>query len=278
MIQKVLIQIIFLSFLLVGLVVFYVKYYEKRRMYYPDSFIDLTPQSVGLEYEDIYFLTRSGVKLNAWFIETKDPVATVLFLHGNAGNVSNRIGIIQMFHEAKFNIFIVDWRGYGRSQGIPSEQGLYDDALAGYEYLINEKKVPPEQIIIYGKSLGANVAIDLASRVKIGIFICDSSFTSALDMGRELFPYIPGLFLEAVLSVKFDALSKIKEVKIPKLIIHSKDDEVIPFSHGQRIFEQALSPKEFYISKGSHNEAISIDENFMPVITKFIKKYLDKSF
>ncbi len=276
MIQKMFLQIILLFFLLTGFIILYVKYYERRKLYYPDSSVEITPQAIGLNYEDIYFLTPGGVKLNAWFIKTKKPVATVLFLHGNAGNISNRMGIIQMFHEANFNFFIIDWRGYGESQGVPSERGFYEDALASYKYLVNEEKVPPGEIVIYGKSLGANVAVDLASRVKTGIFIGDSSFTSALDMGKELFSYIPGFLLKPIISVKFDALSKIKQVKIPKLIIHSRDDEIVPFSHGEGLFEQALPPKKFYVLKGPHNEAIFMDNNFISTVRNFVEEYSDK--
>ena len=116
---------------------------------------------------------------------------TLLFLHGNAGNLSDRLEIVEIFRNLPVNLFFVDWRGYGKSQGNPSEGGLYSDALASYKYLVEDRKIPCESVIVYGKSLGANVAVDLASRVKIGALVCDSPFTSATELGSIYFPFIP---------------------------------------------------------------------------------------
>jgi hypothetical protein len=274
-IQRLAMQILIIFILLMAWITLYVKYFERRGIYYPTSSIEMTPYHYGLDYQEVYFSTADGLKLNAWFIKTQTSVATILFLHGNAGNISHRVEIIKMFNEAGFDVFIFDYRGYGRSQGAPTEDGLYTDAHSAYNYLVNEKNIPPERIVLYGKSIGANVAIELASKLETGMLISDSAFTSALDMGKKIFPFIPRSLLRLIASVEFDAISKIRDIKIPKLIIHSRDDEIVPFSHGERLFKEANPPKEFYPMKGSHNEAIFIyQKEFISRIKGFVKKYI----
>ena len=275
MVQRLLIQILIVFILFIVFLIFYLKYYEKKGIYFPASYIEFTPSDFNLAYDDVYFLTSDGFKLNGWFIKASKPIATILFCHGNAGNISHRIEFIKMFNEAGFDVFIFDYRGYGKSEGTPSEKGLYIDALASYKYLVDEKKVSPDSIVVYGESIGGNVAIDLASKVKAGSLISYASFTSAIDMGKRLFPFIPRCFLKLIASVKFDAGSKIKNIQIPKLIMHSKDDEIVPFALGEKLFKDASPPKEFYTMEGGHNEAIFIDpEGFTNKIKEFV---LDKS-
>jgi len=260
-----------------GLLSAYIKYYEKKAIYFPSPFIEVKPKDIGLEYQDIYFLTSDGVKLNAWFIEAENPVATILFLHGNAGNISQRIELIELLVKESFNFFIFDWRGYGKSQGFPSEKGLYKDALASYEYLTKKLGISPEKIVIYGKSLGANIACDLATKINKGFLIIDSGFSSAQDMAKVVFPFIPSFLVRWVISVKFDALSKIKEIALPKLIIHSKDDEIVPFEQGEKLFREAKEPKEFFVARGSHNQAIfNNPELFISRIKTFVLNYSNK--
>ncbi|MCD6583325.1 MAG: alpha/beta hydrolase [Candidatus Omnitrophica bacterium] len=274
--QKFIFQALIIFSLLIIFFLLYVKYFEKRCIFYPTSEIIATPKSKGLDYQEIYLLTEDGVRLNAWFIEVENPLATLLFCHGNAGNISHRVEMIKMFHDVGLNVFIFDYRGYGKSQGRPSEKGLYQDALSSYRYLLQEKKILPQRIIIYGKSIGGNVAINLAFQAKNGLLISDSAFTSALDMGKNLFPFLPRFFLKSILGVKFDAFSKIKEITIPKLIIHSKDDEIVPFKYGKKLFIYASPPKEFYILNGSHNEAVFLhSREYASTVRRFIEKYLE---
>lgn len=253
----------------------YLKYFEKNRIYYPLEDLSFTPEDIGLKYEDIYFETEDNLMLNGWFIPVDNARGTLIFCHGNAGNISHRLEIILIFNKLSLNVFIFDYRGYGRSQGKPSEQGLYKDTEASYQYIISRSDIDKERIVIYGKSIGANVAIDLASKVKTSLLISEGSFTSAYDMGRKLFPYLP---IKWMISIKFDAIGKIKNIKTPKLIIHSKDDEIIPFSMGERLFEAAAEPKEFYQMQGTHNEAIFIyRDEYTSRIDNFLNKYLTRS-
>lgn len=259
-----------LFFLLIFFILF-LKFYEKKGIYFPIRKIDLTPKDVGLEYEDVYFLSSDGIKINGWYIPAKESRATLLFCHGNAGNISHRIEIIDMFCRIKLDVFIFDYRGYGRSQGSPTEKGLNADAHAAYTYLIDKRKLNEGTIVVYGKSLGANVAVELCSKIKPAALISESAFASALEMGKKLFPFLP---IKWFITIKYDALSKIKDITAPKLIIHSEDDEIIPFQQGRKLFEAAPEPKEFYPMRGGHNEAIfQAKEDFVNKIDIFLQKH-----
>jgi len=267
-------QFIIIFFLIIVFIFFYIKYFEKKGIFYPSSKIEITPQSLGLDFEDVYFLTDDGVKINGWFVKKDDAPFIILFCHGNAGNISHRVEIINMFNKVGFGVFIFDYRGYGNSKGRPSEFGMYLDASAAYNYLVKERRIPQDKVIIYGKSIGANVGIQLASRACPGLLIVDSGFTHAFDMAKVIFPLLPKFIFRYIISVRFDALSKIKKISTPKLIIHSKDDEIVPFKLGEALFSQAMSPKEFYITRGSHNETIFLyEDDFILRITEFVKKY-----
>jgi fermentation-respiration switch protein FrsA (DUF1100 family) len=263
-------------FFLLGFFILFLKYYERRGIYFPVRKIDLTPREIGLEFEDVYFFSSDGTKLNGWYIPAKGSRITVLFCHGNAGNISHRIEAIDMFCRIGLDVFIFDYRGYGRSQGSPTEEGLYTDAHAAFKYLIDKRNINEGSIVVYGKSLGANVAVELCSRVSPAALISESAFTSALDMGKKLFPFLP---IKWFITIKYDALSKIKDINIPKLIIHSEDDEIIPFQQGRKLFEVAPEPKEFYKMRGGHNEAIFLaKEDFVDKIDDFLQKHcLSKS-
>ncbi|MCK4995128.1 MAG: alpha/beta hydrolase [Candidatus Omnitrophica bacterium] len=248
----------------------YLKYFERKGIYYPTKEIEFTPIDAGLKYEDVFFNTDDGLKLNGWFIPAEDPRGTLLFCHGNAGNISHRIEIIKVFNKLNLNVFIFDYRGYGRSQGSPAEEGLYRDAQAAYKYVVSRKNINKGAIVIYGKSIGANVAIDLASNVTVAALISESGFSSSYDMGRELFPYLP---VKWIISIKYDALTKIKNITIPKLIIHSQDDEIVPFKLGKKLFEAAPQPKEFYQMQGGHNDAFFMAmEEYSSKIDNFLSK------
>ena len=247
-----------------------VKFYEKKMIFFPFKDLEAIPSDYGIIYEDIFFKTPDNIQINGWFIPNKSASKTILLFHGNAGNLSHRIEIIEMLLKLNVNVFIIDYRGYGKSNGKPSEKGIYTDALTSYEYLINQKKIKPENIIVYGKSLGTIVAIDLASKVKIDKLIVDSGLTSAKDMSKLILPFLP---LYIFLNVKFDSINKIKKVNCPKLIIHSIDDRTIPFSMGQKLFQEAKKPKQFYQSTGNHNEFLYINKTEISnIIANFINQ------
>jgi hypothetical protein len=210
--------------------------------------------------EDVQLAATDGVRLHGWYCTPQigrggalEPVAakqTLLFLHGNAGNISHRYEIIEDFVKLPVNVFMIDYRGYGKSEGRPSEQGLYRDARAAWDHLTTTRKIPASQIVIFGESLGGAVAIDLARETNACGLIVQSSFTSIADMAAELMPFVPSFML----STKMDSLSKITDVACPKLFIHSQADEIVPYQLGRRLFDAAHAPKQFYEVKGaSHN-------------------------
>jgi len=252
------------------LLVLYAKWFERSSIFFPTRHIEKTPLAESLAYEDVYFETEDGIRLNGWFIPAKQPArATILFCHGNAGNISHRFEIIEIFHSLDLNVFIFDYRGYGKSRGWPSEKGTYLDAQAAYDCLLARTDIDKERIIAYGKSLGGAVALDLATKRNACAVISDGVFTSTLDIAEEVYPFLPVKFF---ITMKYDTLSKIGSVRVPKLIIHSREDEIVPFHHGQKLFEKASGVKEFYPMRGGHNEAIIIySDEYKKRIDEFLK-------
>jgi fermentation-respiration switch protein FrsA (DUF1100 family) len=245
----------FLTMLLGGLWAI-VRYLESVGVFFPNRTILANPSEMDLPWEDIYFKTKDHVALNAWFFKNPQARSTLFFAHGNAGNISDRLFKVKFFYELGLNVFIFDYRGYGKSQGRPSEAGVYLDAQAAYDYLQSRGDVDMKNIILYGASLGGAVAIDLATRRKASLLVVESSITSAHDMARLLYPFAPLFFL----SLKFDSVNKVKDLTVPKLFIHSPEDEVVPFWLGQKLFEAAAHPKEFIEIHGGHNDgSITID-------------------
>ena len=224
---------------------------ERKSIYFPMKQITSTPSDIGLSYKEAYFKTSDNKKIHAWFIPRKDAELIVLFSHGNAGNIGHRLDKISMLHDIGLNVFIYDYRGYGNSQGRPSEKGFYRDAHAAYDYLVGEMGFSDHNIILYGESIGGAVSVELAYRKSVRGLITESTFTSVRDMARMAFPLIPHF----IFSSRFDSIAKIGDIKCSKLIIHSLDDEIVPFSQGERLFAAAGGPKRFLQIRGGHNTA-----------------------
>ncbi|MBI5098804.1 MAG: alpha/beta hydrolase [Nitrospirae bacterium] len=244
-----------------------IRFLEYKSLYFPLKKVEATPKDIDLDYEDIVVTTTDGVQISGWFIPARKPRATLLFCHGNGGNISHRLEKINMFNFLNLNVLIFDYRGYGKSKGSPSEKGLYHDAEAIYAYLLNKKGFVPQEIIAYGESLGGAVAVDLASRHELGGIIIEEGFTSARDIGKTVLPFIPSSFYKS----EFDSLKKIKNIKSPKLIFHSPDDEIVPFKLGKRLYDEAPEPKEFVQLQGGHNDAfLTSQELFLGKIDSFV--------
>ncbi|MCD6094270.1 MAG: alpha/beta hydrolase [Candidatus Omnitrophica bacterium] len=244
------------------------RYKEKQSIYFPEKEIAATPSYRGLPFEDVYFETTDGVELNGWFIPAKQASITLLFAHGNAGNISHRLEKIALFNKLRLNVFIFDYRGYGKSKGKPDEKGLYLDGKAAYDYLVLEKKIPPDEIVLYGESIGGAVVIDLATKANIKALITEGTFTCARDIIKVIYPFVP----PAVFASRFDSIGKIKNISASKLIIHSVDDEMIPFSLAEKLFKGAPPPKQLLKIKGSHNSAFLDSEGvFLSGIREFLK-------
>lgn len=249
--------------------------FQSRYVYFPERVLIADPSSVGLHFESISFETEDGVKLSGWFIPRENSRGVVLFFHGNAGNISHRLDSIQMFHRLGLNVFIFDYRGYGQSEGRPTERGTYQDAEAAWQYLVKELKVGPQEIIVFGRSLGGAVASWLAQNQTPGALIVESTFTSLPDIGSTLYPYLPVRLLS---RFKYNTMGYLARVDCPVLVVHSRDDEIMPFSHGKRLFEVAKEPKEFLEITGSHNEGfMTSGERYEKGLDSFISEYLEAS-
>lgn len=260
-------KFILFSVLIVVLIFIYVKYIESRSIFLPTRELEFNPGYINLAFEDIYIKTDDGLKINGWFIPANNPKYTVIFFHGNGGNIGHRLEKISLLNKIGINNFIIDYRGYGRSQGKPSEAGLYLDAKAAYDYLINVRKINPENIILYGESIGTAVVIDLAAKVKVKAVILEGGFTSGKEMARNVFSLIPNFLF----SDKFNSLKKINRVKAAKLFLHSRNDEIVPLILARKLFDYASKPKSFVELIGSHNTAfLDSQEKYISSIASFI--------
>ena len=246
--------------------------FQSSYVYYPERILSTEPGSIGLSFENVSFETTDGLKLSGWFIPCEGARGVILFCHGNAGNISHRLDSIQIFHQLGLDVFIFDYRGYGQSGGKPSESGTYRDADAAWRYLVEERRVNPNKIIIFGRSLGGAVAAWQARSHTPGALILESTFTSVPDIAAKLYPYLP---VKLMSRFKYDTEGYLEGVNCPVLIVHSPNDEMMPFSHGQRLFETAKEPKEFLEISGSHNEGfITSGKRYEEGLNAFISEYL----
>jgi len=225
---------------------------QRKMIFFPTSDLAYTPTDLGLAYKDVSIRTSDGVPLHGWMIPCDGSDVTLLFFHGNAGNIGDRVENLRRLHEIGLQVFILDYRGYGLSEGSPSEQGLYEDAQAAYAHLLSRHDVDPEHIAIFGRSLGGAVAVDLASRVPCRRLILESTFTSSADMAAHILPILP---LGRLVTERFDSASKIDKVRAPLLQFHGTQDEIVPYRLGQKLHVLAREPKEFVpIPGATHND------------------------
>ena len=230
-----------------------------------------TSADLGRPCDDVWFKARDGVELNGWFFPagTNSPRGhlAILICHGNGGNISHRFGLHQALLETGASLFAFDYRGYGRSQGRPSEEGTYLDAQAAHEWL-RQKGFAGKNIIVFGESLGGGVASELCLREETGGLILQSTFTSIPDIGAELYPWLPVRWMS---RIKYDTRAKLPRLKIPVLIMHGRQDELIGFLHSERNFAAANEPKVFWEIKGEHNDPLADRPQFLEGIEKFLK-------
>lgn len=268
---KRMIAVIFIS-LIAGYALLVVLVYARqgKMLYYPEKEIFATPKDIGLEFEEVTIRTKDDIEISAWFIPSKDERAVVLFCHGNAGNISHRLDSIRIFNKLGLSVLIFDYRGYGKSKGSPTEEGTYLDAEAAWDYLVNKKGYSPDKIVLFGLSLGGAVAVETALRVKAGAIIIESGFTSLPALGSKFFPYLP---VRLISRYKYANIDKVNKISLPKLFVHSPQDEIIPFEHGKALFEKALEPKEFLRITGGHNDGFLLTGRpYVEGLERFISK------
>lgn len=231
---------------------------QGRMIYLPDNpgrELSGTPADAGMDFEDVTLETADGVTVFGWFVPGRSH-RVLLFFHGNAGNISHRLESIRQLHGLGLSVFIVDYRGYGRSGGKPTEQGMYLDAQAAWAYLL-DRGFSPDEIVVFGRSLGASVAAHLAARRRPLALILESGFTSVPDVAADLYPWLPVRLLS---RISHSTREYVGNVRCPVLVVHSREDEIIPFRHGQAIYQSAPEPRTFVELHGLHNDAHVRDE------------------
>lgn len=250
--------------------------FQSSLVYFPTRVLAATPAAVDLAFEDVSFTTADGVTLHGWFVPAPSPRATLLFFHGNAGNISHRLESLLIFHRLGISVFIVDYRGYGRSGGEPTEQGTYQDAVASWRYLTEDRGISAGDIIVFGRSLGGAVAAWLAAQVHPAALIVESSFTSVPDLAAKIYPFLPVRFLS---RFEYDTRSAVARAPCPVLVVHSLDDEIVPFDHGNLIFEGAREPKALLTIRGGHNDGFLLSgEVYLEGLRAFLGRALPSHF
>lgn len=240
----------------------------------PGRTLDATPEDIGFAYEDVSITNSKNVRLHGWFIPAEQARATVLFFHGNAGNISHRLDSIAIFRELNLDVLIIDYSGYGQSEGRPSEHGTYHDAQAAWDYLVNDRQIASGNIVIFGRSLGGAVASWLAAQTTPAAVILESAFTSAPDMAYRLYPFLP---VRLLTRLKYPVKENVKRLSSPLLLIHSKQDEIIPYDMGESIFAAAPEPKQMLTLTGDHNGGFLLNRGqYQAVIGKFLGQHLAK--
>ncbi|HEX7228018.1 MAG TPA: alpha/beta hydrolase [Candidatus Binatia bacterium] len=244
---------------------------EDRFIFHPDHVTDRDPSHIGLRFEDVFFTTQDGLRLHGWFIPHQEARATLIWFHGNAGNISDRLLNIKLLHDRiATNIFIFDYRGYGRSEGTISEKGTYLDGAAAMKYLLGRDDAAAHRLILFGRSLGAAVAAEMAIQFNSLGLILESPFVSIREMARAIFPSLPIAWL---LRTRFDTMEKVRLVKTPILVLHGDRDATVPFSQGKKVFEVASQPKKFYrIVGATHNDTFVVGgEEYYGALREFIE-------
>ena len=245
---------------------------QSRVLYQPSRSYDYVPADYGLACEEVLLSTPDEVTLAAWYVPAEGAERTVLFCHGNAGNISHRLDTLKMFYELGLNCLVVDYRGYGKSTSKPTEKGTLIDIMAGFQWLNEEKGVRPEELILFGRSLGGSIAATIAKDINPGGLVLESAFTSFDDVGAHYYPWLP---VRLFSRFDYNTLEAVKQVTCPVLVIHSPDDEIIPYKFGQQIFAAANEPKQFGNLEGGHNEGFYDNDDLYKQIWENWLQHLD---
>ena len=245
---------------------------QSRQLYFPVGPLATTPDAHGMAFEDVFLMTEDGVRLHGWFVPAPEERGVLLFLHGNAGNISHRIDSIRIFRELGLSVLIVGYRGYGQSEGRPTEAGTYKDARAAWRYLREERAIPADRILIFGRSLGSAVAAWLGAREPAAAVILESAFTSAPDLAAELLPWLP---VRLLIRFDYDTRGAVQSITTPLLVVHSRDDEIVPFRLGRAVFEAANAPKHFLEIRGGHNDGfLRSHQAYVDGLDRFVSEVL----
>jgi uncharacterized protein len=247
----------------------FLMFLEEHLIYFPSRYPSGEWRPTGLSFEDARFQAGDGTKLHGWYAPHEKPVATILFCHGNAGNVTHRAYIMEGLHNyIGASVLFFDYRGYGRSEGKPNEKGILSDARAARAWLAKRENIPEKDIVVMGESLGGAVAVDLAAKDGAKALVLISTFTSAPDMAAQLYPIFP---VRLLMRTRLDSVGKIANYKGPLLQMHGRADTIVPFKLGRRLFDTANEPKQFLeLPDFDHNDALPMQ--FFKVLKTFLEK------
>ena len=251
--MRAVLNILLLAAIAYAVILLLVFVFQSRLVYFPEIGRDIavTPKALRLDYEELRIGTEDGETLHAWWVPVTAARGTVLILHGNAGNISHRLDYLAMFNRLGYASLIIDYRGYGASSGSPSEQGTYRDAEAAWRYLITERKLQPRDIVLFGESLGGGVATWLAAKYPPRALVLASTFTSVPDLAAQVYPWLP---VRLLARMRYDNRDRIAKIAVPVLIAHSRNDDIIPYAHGEALFAAAHEPKQLLAMSGGHND------------------------
>jgi uncharacterized protein len=241
---------------------------ENRFIYFPDRTLTTTPADAGIDHRDIRFETDDGVRLHGWWVPGREGEVTVLWFHGNGGNLSNRVSLLELLHhDLGVDVFMFDYRGYGASEGRPTEDGLYADARAALEAAAAEADVRPEELVLVGQSLGAAVAVELATDQRVRGVVLEAAFTSIPDMARHHYSFLP---VWPLLRTDFDSESRVAQIDAPLLMLHGQNDDIVPIAMGRRVFAAALEPKEFNEVAGAGHNDVYLADDYITTLRDFL--------
>lgn len=232
--------------------------FQRRFLYFPDRGFVAGPADYGFAHEDVWLTAEDGTKLHAWWLPVEGASRTALFLHGNAGNVSYWLEVASAFRDVGWSTLLLDYRGYGRSDGDPTEQGTYLDARAAWLHLVRERGMDPSSIVIVGRSLGGGVATWLAEHHPAAGLVLEATFTSIADVVQHVAP-LPGI--GRFVRLGYPSLSRMPRLDLPLLVVHGRGDDLVPFEHGRALFDAAAEPKRLVELRGGHNDAFTVSRN-----------------
>ncbi|ADU64940.1 alpha/beta hydrolase [Desulfurispirillum indicum] len=273
---RTLVMLMLLAGIFYGLLVLGMYLLQARLLFFPSSRLEATPGDIGLDYRDVRFQAADDTRLHGWFVPVPQARATVIFFHGNAGNISHRLQTIRVFHDLGLSVLIFDYRGYGLSEGTPDEKGLQLDAVAAWQAALAQPEVDAERIVFWGRSLGGSIAACGALQAQrqggapVAV-VLESTFTSLPDLAAQLYPFLPARRLS---RFHFDTRDAAAQLVSPLLVVHSRDDEVVPFSHGEEL--SAISgPEAFVVLRGGHNDGFLRDaQTYRQGVEAFLRRHL----
>lgn len=244
--------------------------FERQLIYFPHRTLELLPSDVGMRFEEER-LDADGAQIHAWWLPVDGARLTVFVCHGNAGNISHRLERASLMQQRlQTNVLLFDYRGYGRSTGSPDEEGTYRDARAAYGYLVEKKGIAPARLVLFGESLGAAIAVQLALEKPAAAIVLESAFASIPEMARAAYPFLPPV--GPLIRTRYETIAKVPRLRIPLLVLHGARDTIVPLRQGQRVFDAAPGPKRFFaIPEAGHNDTyVASGEPYWKVWREFL--------